>query len=137
MTTYEVNVTREDRWWIITVPSLAGYVTASGAINVGGTTQARRFADISREAVDFIATVTDSPISAIELNVSVEVDGVNVSRRAAKVREDRAAAERLADQARSEARALARELAADGVAVRDVGEVLGVSFQRAQQLINT
>lgn len=31
---------------------------------------------------------------------------------------------------------LARELAAHGVSVRDVGDVLGVSFQRAQQLIN-
>ena len=38
-------------------------------------------------------------------------------------------------QVETEARELARELADRGVSIRDVGEALGVSFQRAQQLI--
>lgn len=40
MHTYKVAVTRDDRWWMITVPELAGYVGAGGAINVSDTTQA-------------------------------------------------------------------------------------------------
>lgn len=136
MNTYNVNATRADRWWIITVPELDGYTRPDGTINVSDTTQARRLSDVTREAVDFICTVTDTAPSEIRVNLTVTVDGIDVTSRAQQVAEDRAAAERHAAAAQSQARELARELAARGVSVRDVGEVLGVSFQRAQQLIN-
>lgn len=92
--------------------------------------------NVTREAVDFICTVTDTPPSEIRVNLTIIVDGIDVTSRAQQIAEDRAAAERHAAAAQSRARELARELAARGVTVRDVGEVLGVSFQRAQQLIN-
>lgn len=135
MHTYQVNVTRDDRWWMITVPELAGYVTAGGAINVGDTTQARRLAEVRSQALDFICTVTDSAPSEVGMEIGITVDGIDVSQRAGEVAMERAEAERHAEAAQTEARRLARELAAKGVGVRDVGEALGVSFQRAQQLI--
>lgn len=67
--------------------------------------------------------------------VTVTVDGIDVTARARQVGRDRELAGRHAAAAAAQARALARELSARGVTVRDVGEVLGVSFQRAQQLI--
>lgn len=137
MHTYEVNVTRDDRWWMITVPELAGYVAADGAINLSDTTQARRIADVPGTAVDFICTVTDSAPSEVGVNITIEVDGIDVSAEAAKVAHNRELAERHAAAAQAEAKKLARQLSEHGVAVRDVGEMLGVSFQRAQQLIST
>lgn len=136
MHTYQVNVTRDDRWWMITVPELAGYVTADGAINVGDTTQARRLAEVPSEARDFICTVTDSAPSEVAVNITIEVAGIDVTAGAKRVARDRELAERHAAAAQTEARALARCLAQHGIPVRDVGEVLGVSFQRAQQLIS-
>ncbi|MBU8824138.1 HicB family toxin-antitoxin system [Mycolicibacterium goodii] len=136
MRTYKVNVTRDDKWWMITVPELDGYVTADGAINLSDTTQARRLSDVPKEAADFICTVTDSAPSAVKLDITISVDGIDVTDRRNRVANDRELAERHAAAAQAEARQLARDLAAHGVAVRDVGEVLGVSFQRAQQLIS-
>lgn len=121
---------------MITLPELAGYVTAGGAINVGDNTQARRLADVPSEARDFICTVTDSAPSEVGVKVKIEVDGLDVTAEAAKVARDRELAERHAAAAQAGARDLARHLAQRGIAVRDVGEVLGVSFQRAQQLIS-
>ena len=135
MHTYQVHVTRDDRWWMITVPELDGYKTADGSINLGDTTQARRFVEITTQASDFICSVTDTAPSEVDMNITVEIDGVDVTGRAGKVFRDRALAEQYATAAQTEARKLARDFAAHGVAVRDVGEVLGVSFQRAQQLI--
>lgn len=137
MHTYRVNVTRDGRWWMVTVPELDGYVGADGAINVGDTTQARRLADVPTEARDFICTVTDCAPSEVGMDISIVVDGVDVTARAGKLAADREVADRYAAAAAAEARTLARDLAARGVAVRDVGDVLGVSFQRAQQLITS
>ncbi|MDG5481222.1 hypothetical protein [Mycolicibacterium gadium] len=63
------------------------------------------------------------------------VADIDVTAMANKVASDRETAERHAAAAQLEAKGLARDLAAAGVAVRDVGEILGISFQRAQQLI--
>ncbi len=136
MHTYKVNVTREDRWWMIDVPELAGHVGADGAINLSTTTQARRLSDVPGEALDFICTVTDSAPSEVGVNITISVDGINVTEQAEKISQFRELAEQHAAQAQAQARELARCLAHQGVAVRDVGEVLGVSFQRAQQLIS-
>jgi hypothetical protein len=136
MHTYRVTVTRDDRWWMVHVPELMGHVTASGAVNVGDVTQARRVSEIASQARDFICTVTDQAPSAFDMDITITVDSIDVTARAGQVASDRAAAERHAAAAQDEARALARELAKHGIAVRDVGEVLGVSFQRAQQLIS-
>lgn len=136
MNIYKVDAVRDGRWWIIKVFGLDGFRRPDGTVNLSDTTQARRLSEISREAVDFICTVTDKAPSEIGVDITISVDGIDVTGRASQVAEDRAAAERHAAAAQEHARELARELAAHGVAVRDVGEVLGVSFQRAQQLIN-
>ncbi|UVO12022.1 HicB family toxin-antitoxin system [Mycobacterium sp. SVM_VP21] len=136
MHTYDVDVTRDDRWWMIDVPELNGRVGADGAVNLSTSTQARRLADVPGEAVDFICTVTDSAPSEVGVTIAIRVEGIDVTAAAEKVARDKKRADQLAAAAQEEARCLARSLAAHGVAVRDVGVVLGVSFQRAQQLIS-
>lgn len=76
MHTYKVNVERDDRWWMITVPELMGHVSASGAINVGDTTQARRISEIHSQAHDFICTVTDQAPSEVAVDITITVDGI-------------------------------------------------------------
>lgn len=136
MHTYQVTVTRDDKWWMITVSELKGHIGADGAINVSDTTQARRISEVPSQAHDFICTITDKAPSEVAMEITICVDGINVTDRASQVAADREQAEAYAAAAQTEARQLARDLAARGVAVRDVGEVLGVSFQRAQQLIS-
>ena len=136
MHTYRVEVTRDGKWWMITVPELAGRRGADGSVNLGDTTQARRLSDVGRQARDFICTVTDSAPSKVGVDITVRVGGIDVTTRARRIVDEREIADRHATAAREQATALARDLAAQGVPVRDVGEVLGVSFQRAQQLIS-
>ena len=136
MRDYQANVWRDDRWWMITVPELAHYTTADGSVSVGDTTQARRLVEVPRQARDFICAVTDSAPSEVGITITITVDGVDVTGRAEQIAKDRELAAHHSAAAQAEAKRLARDLAAAGVPVRDVGEVLGVSFQRAQQLIS-
>ncbi|HPX37711.1 MAG TPA: HicB family toxin-antitoxin system [Mycobacterium sp.] len=136
MHTYKVSVTRDGKWWMVDVPELDGYVSADGTVNVGSLTQARRLSEVSSQAVDYICTVTDQRRSEVAVDVRVTVDGIDVTAEAKRLTEERRLADQHAAAARDCAENLARELAAHGVAVRDVGDVLGVSFQRAQQLIS-
>nr|WP_235606317.1 MULTISPECIES: hypothetical protein [Rhodococcus] len=52
-----------------------------------------------------------------------------------RARRDRLEAEEA--QVRADTAAFARELAAAQVPVRDIGTLLGVTFQRVSQLVNT
>lgn len=135
MTTYRVNVHREGRWWIITVPDLDGYRTDDGMVNSGSTTQARRLADVETEARDFVCTVTDAAPSAVSLDVHIDIDGFDVTRESARLRDLRDQAARLDRELGDVQAALARRLAERNVPVRDIGTALGVSYQRAHQLV--
>jgi hypothetical protein len=65
--TFDIEVTRDGRWWMITAPGLDGYVAADGSINVGDTTQARHGGEIDEMARDFIATVLEVPIEDVRV----------------------------------------------------------------------
>ena len=124
MNTYEAHVTRDGKWWMIYVPA------------VDGLTQARRISDVTRMAKELIAVTLDVPLSTVDVHVaSLVVDGVDVLERARQVRAAREQAAKLESEAVDGAAALAHELADEGVPVRDIGEVLGVSYQRAHQLV--
>lgn len=122
---YQVEVERDGRWWMIHVPEL------------DELTQARRLGEVEQMARELVAVSTGTPISDVAVRVTkITIDDIDVASRAQKVVHDRRLAERYSAAAQAEAKRLARDLADRGVPVRDVGEVLGVSFQRAQQLIS-
>ncbi len=124
-TTYDVEVYREGRWWMVAIPAL------------DGLTQARRLSEVEEMAADYIAVSTDVPLSTVTVRVTqlrvAETDVLPTERRIEVLR--RQAADAEAEIARLSA-PLARELAEHDVPVRDIGEVLGVSHQRAHQLVN-
>lgn len=123
--TYTATVTREGRWWLVAVPE------------VDGVTQARRLADVESAARDLIAVTLDVDVADVTVDVSVQsVDGVEVARSLATIRTERQAATELERHASTKAQELARDLAAKDVPLRDIGAILGVSHQRAHQLVS-
>jgi len=67
MTTYEVAVTREGRWWMVEIPGL------------DGLTQARRLDEVEKMAREYIAVTQDVPISQVAVTISgIEVEGQDV-----------------------------------------------------------
>ncbi|MFE3546009.1 type II toxin-antitoxin system HicB family antitoxin [Nocardia sp. NPDC059177] len=119
---YDVQITRDGRWWMVHIPEL------------DELTQARRLSEAPAMAREVIALHTGTPLSEVVVEVEIAVADIPVSRRAGVLAEHRREAVRLEQLAAAEARELARELARQQVPVRDIGEILGVSHQRAQQL---
>lgn len=122
--TYVAEVRRFGRWWAIDVPAVKGVHT-----------QARRLADVEPMARDAIALVLDvSPRS-----FDIVVRPVLPARLEATVREAREARvqaqEAQLDAARKSLLAL-RALERADVPLRDAGELLGISHQRAAQIAN-
>lgn len=121
VTSYRVFVTRGDRFWLVDVPM------------VGRTTQARHLREVEVMARDLIAVMTNADASSVELLVHVETP--------AAVQEHLQRADKLRDEARhaqsaaaEEVRIAARMLRDEGLPLRDIGQILDVSYQRAGQL---
>jgi hypothetical protein len=123
--TYRVVVAREGKWWMVHVPDL------------DALTQARRLGEVESMARSLIALILDVAPDSIAIAVELEaVEDIQITERLDRLHADQAAAVAAEDKARTEIRALARDLADRGVTVRDIGTMLDVSFQRAQQLIS-
>lgn len=123
-TTYAATAVREGRWWVVAVEGI-------------GVTQARRIAEAPRAAREMVAVTLDVPLDDVEIDLTVgDVDDIHVAAEVAAIRDERARASELEHAASQRAQALARNLAAHDVSMRDVGAILGVSHQRAHQLIS-
>jgi hypothetical protein len=123
---YRATVSREGKWWMIAISEL------------GELTQARRLSEVEQLARELIAVSQDVPLSTVKVDiVMANVGNVTVDARVTHLREERAKALSAERAALSEASRLARELAAEGVPMRDIGTLLDVSFQRAHQLANS
>lgn len=135
MRPYEVRVEFAQSHWMIDVPELDGHRGADGLINVGSLTQARHYTDIEQEARDFICTVVDAAPSAVDLDVHIDVDGLDVGDAAAAIAADRATAKEAEARAISRSTDVAVRLSEAGVPMREIGEIVGVTHQRVDQLI--
>lgn len=120
--TYAVNVERDGQFWLVHVPAIDRY------------TQARHLREVDEMARDLIGIMQDLQPEVIDLEVSVRIpDDAKVLLEASKIQREMAA--RATAEAARATRAAARLLAKSGLTVRDAGAVLGVSYQRAHQLI--
>lgn len=120
---YDVTVRRDGRFWYVDIPAL------------DGATQARNLSEIDEMAKDYITEVTGTAADRLEIAVTIELP--------AEVQAHLAAASALRDEeaharsrAAEESRAAARALKSQGLTVREVGAALGISHQRAQQLVS-
>jgi len=120
--TYDVEVTRDGKWWMISIPA------------IDGLTQTRRLADAEAEAIDYIAVDTDVAKSTVTVNLHIRIDDIDASAESAAARELKAKADEFEHLASERTRKLVSELAAKEVPYRDIGTVIGISPQRAHQL---
>jgi hypothetical protein len=124
MTAYRVEVARDGKWWMVAIPE------------IDGLTQARRLEEAALMARDYIAISLEVPIEEVEVTIAViDVDGVNIAEELARLAAERAEVEAARDRVAEETRRLAKALAGKKVPVRDIGAILGVSHQRAHQLV--
>ncbi|MFE6923645.1 hypothetical protein ACFVAV_21655 [Nocardia sp. NPDC057663] len=120
---YTAHAERDGRFWLVHVPEIDQW------------TQARNLREVEPMARDLIATLLEvAPTSfavdvEIELPEAVREEWEESKRLLSKVDEIKASAAAAAQRA-------ARRLADEGLTLREIGQVLGVSFQRAGQLLN-
>ncbi|NNG39805.1 HicB family toxin-antitoxin system [Flexivirga sp. ID2601S] len=125
MMEYEIHARHEDGWWMIDIPA------------IDGLTQARRLADVEAEAADYIMVDQDVPPSAVSVKVtSIVAGGHEFGGVLGDLVLVRAKAREAEAEAMSQARRVALELADSDVPVRDIGAAIGVSYQRAHQLVS-
>jgi predicted RNase H-like HicB family nuclease len=125
MNTYVVNVTREGKWWLVAIPE------------IDGLTQARRLSEAEKMAREYIAVTLGAAPHSFEVDLRIEnVAGVDVAGALAEIRDERERVAALEIENREHAKRLAKSLAAASIPVRDIGTIMGVSFQRAHQLVS-
>ena len=121
--TYHAEVDRDGSVWRVRVPE------------VERTTQARRLREVEAMARDLIAIMDDIPADSFSLDVTITLpaDVQQELDRSAGLRQEAARNQAAAAAA---SRRAARHLRDQGLPLQDVGQALGVSFQRAKQLID-
>ncbi len=123
MRTYRVDVERDGRFWLLRVPEV-------------GVTQARHLREVEIMARDLIALVTDREPPSFGLDVHVTMPAAT-RRRLERAERLRVRARDSQSKAAEELRAAAQELSRSGMPLRDIGQLLGVSYQRAHQLVSS
>lgn len=127
MTTYEATVIRDGKWWMVSIPA------------IDGLTQARRLSEATEMAREYIAASQDIALERVSVTLHFgPIGGLhNIEDRVATIVDERNRAAELERAASTQSTELARDLAAVNVPVRDIGAILGISHQRAHQLIAT
>lgn len=121
---WEATAFLDGKFWIIEIPA------------IDGITQARSVKEIDVMVRDYISIMTETAPDSFDVNMRLLLpdDVAATLKRAGELRD-------IADNARKEAaaesRRAAKALRASGLTVRDIGAALGVSFQRAHQLVKS
>lgn len=114
---------RSGGWWAVEVPEVPGLFT-----------QAKRLDQIDGMVRDAAALLTGEPEESFDVTVEPVVPEPVASSldRSHHLTEEAA---RLQRDAAEEARKAAQLMQAEGMTVRDIGRVMGVSFQRVSQIL--
>lgn len=101
---------------------------------IDGATQARKASEVDSMVRDFIHMHSGEQASRIKLNLKIKLPTAvrHELQKAEKLKAESEEARKAASLAVSKAAFLLKE---DGLTVRDIGLALGLSFQRAQQLL--
>ncbi|HWG61510.1 MAG TPA: hypothetical protein VG253_07330 [Streptosporangiaceae bacterium] len=123
MKTYQVEVDRDGKFWRVRVPE------------VGRTTQARNLREVEPMARDLISLMDEIAEDSFHVRVRVQLPAEVQAELEQSIALRADAASRQAKAAQL-SRQAARRLRDEGLSLRDVGQALGVSFQRAKQLVD-
>lgn len=120
--TYDVKASRSGDWWAIDVPAL-----------LGAHTQARRLDRVEHMAREVISLLVDVPEDSFDVRIQAELDD-EWARLLRETREARIAADEASERAQRLVRTAIVTLQGAGLTTREVGQLLGVTHQRVQQL---
>ena len=121
---YRVEAVRSGDWWSITVPEFSGVFS-----------QAKRLDQVERSAREAIATMLDidlATVGSLEVDVTPPAPVVELLKR---LEDFVATANEATDAAAAARREAAQLLREEGLPIRDVGELIGVSHQRVSQIL--
>lgn len=122
--TYRVSAERSDRgWWIVRVLDMRHVVT-----------QARRASEVEEMARDVIALLEDVPPDSFDIDLSYRVAD-DLDSAIADVRRLRQEADEITTRSRAATADVARRMRDAGLSVREIGALLGIAHQRAQQIL--
>ncbi|RSZ65522.1 transcriptional regulator [Corynebacterium hylobatis] len=119
---YTARATREEGWWTVTVDEVPGLFTQTRRLD--------QIEDMVRDALALFPEIEADPENAA-ISTAVEAD---ITAPAETARQLRAAAEQAQIEATKAMTATAKLLSSRGLPYRDIGHLLGVSFQQAQKL---
>lgn len=120
---YTARATRSGRWWAIEVPELRGVFS-----------QAKRLDQVGDMARDAIALFLDVPRDSFDITVD-PVLSPDVRRIVAAAKAARTELVGMQADAAARSREAVQRLTDLGLPLRDIGEVLEISHQRAGQLV--
>ncbi|WP_147471454.1 hypothetical protein [Nocardia stercoris] len=112
---------RGNRFWLVHIPELNQW------------TQARNLREVDAMVRDLVAMLLGIPDDSFEVEMSVELPA-EAQEHWARSRQLHELADALRNAAAEEARRAAQQLSAVGLTLRDIGQSLEISFQRAGQL---
>lgn len=119
----------QDGWWVVTIDSKPGGVNC--------VSQGRSLKQARSRIREALALCLDDEKAAKEavLDEHIEI-GRAVKTRLKRLADTRERLEKLRTEASHETREAAKILTDQGLSMRDAAELLGVSFQRVQQLLD-
>jgi hypothetical protein len=120
--TVTVTAERGTGWWVLE------------CAEAGSVSQCKRLDQAADEMREAIAHQMGLPVDGFDIEV-VPVLPIGYRREVVAAEEARGAAQAANAAAAAHSRAAARALADAGLTVRDVGTVMGISHQRAAQLV--
>ncbi|MCP3425156.1 hypothetical protein NBM05_03715 [Rothia sp. AR01] len=123
MTSYQVIAQRSEKYWHLEVEGLPQ------------GTQARNLAEAEAMAKELISIFTGQAIESIQVILEVKVPERIREAQEAAVRY-RAEAEQASSMAAAKSREAARLMKEQGMTLKDIGQTLHVSYQRAGQLVS-
>ena len=116
------NATRSEGWWAVEVPEIDGLFTQVRRLD--------QIVDMVRDAAELLEGIDPD---ALDVEIFANVPHRDMADRARELTEH---ARRTQEEASRAMRCAAQSLSKDGLTVRDIGNVLGVSFQRAPKLLS-
>lgn len=126
MTTYTARCEWDPTgWWAVTVPEVPGALT-----------QSRRLDQVPEDAAEAIELMTGATPDDYRLEVAWSVPG-EAGKAAGDARRLRQEADDLAQRAGTATGEAVRTLRDAGFSYRDIGRMVGVSYQRVSQLVNS
>lgn len=122
MKTYRATVHRVGDWWAIDIADLPF-----------GHTQAKRLDQAEAMARDLIAGLTDAPEDSFQVQL-LTLTPSTLSDVVSEATVARSAAARAEEDAHVATKCAVDAMTSAGLTVRDIGALLGITFQRVQQI---